>query len=80
MTAALQVIALLLVAAGGTAVALTRDPLRQVFALSLYGFLLAILFLLLMSPDVAFSELAVGTVVTPLLILLALAKVRSKDA
>lgn len=80
MTEALQAIALALVAAGGTAVALTRDPLRQVFALSLYGFLLTILFLLLMSPDVAFSELAVGTVVTPLLILLALAKARSKDA
>jgi uncharacterized MnhB-related membrane protein len=79
MTAALQAIALLLVAAGGTAVVFTRDPLRQVFVLSLYGLLLTILFLLVQSPDVAFSELGVGTVAVPLLILLALAKVRSKE-
>jgi energy-converting hydrogenase B subunit D len=79
MTEALQSIALALVAAGGTAVVLTREPLRQTFVLSLYGFVLAILFLVVQAPDVAFSELAVGTVAVPLLILLALSKVRSKD-
>lgn len=79
MTELLQATALALVAIGGTAVVLTRDPLRQVFVLSLYGFLLAIMFLLVQAPDVAFSELAVGTVAVPLLILVALAKVRSRD-
>jgi uncharacterized MnhB-related membrane protein len=77
MTEALQAIAPALVAIGGAAVVLTRDPLRQVFVLSLYGFLLAIFLLLVQAPDVAWSELAVGTVAVPLLILLALAKVRS---
>jgi uncharacterized MnhB-related membrane protein len=77
MTEALQAIALALVAIGGAAVVLTRDPLRQVFVLSLYGFLLAIFLLLVQAPDVAWSELAVGAVAVPLLILLALAKVRS---
>lgn len=76
MTTALQCISLVLVALGGTAVALTRDPLRQAFVLSLYGLLLTLLFLLLQAPDVAFSELGVGTVALPLLFLLALAKVR----
>lgn len=79
MSEVLQIIALALVAVGGAAVVLTREPLHQVFVLSLYGFLLAILFLVVQAPDVAYSELAVGTVAVPLLILLTLAKVRSKD-
>ncbi len=74
--AVLQAIALLLVAAGGTAVVLTREPLLQSFVAAFYGMLLAILFLVLQAPDVAFSEIAVGAVAIPLMILLTLAKIR----
>jgi len=74
--AVLQAIALLLVAAGGTAVVLTREPLLQSFVAAAYGMLLAILFLVLQVPDVAFSEIAVGAVAIPLMILLTLAKIR----
>jgi energy-converting hydrogenase B subunit D len=75
----LQVLILLLVAAGATAVALIRVPIRQVIALSAYGLLLALMFLVLQAPDVTLSELAIGAVVLPLLLLLTLAKVRKRE-
>jgi energy-converting hydrogenase B subunit D len=76
---ALQVTILVLVAAGATAVVLIRIPARQVIALSIYGLLLAVLFLAFQAPDVTLSELTVGAVALPILLLLALAKVRSRE-
>jgi uncharacterized MnhB-related membrane protein len=75
----LQATLLVLVAAGATAVALTRAPVRQVIVLSGYGLLLALLFLAFQAPDVTLSELTVGAVALPLLLLLALAKVRRRQ-
>ena len=75
----LQVTILVLVAAGATAVALTRAPVRQVVMLSGYGLLLAVLFLAFQAPDVTLSELVVGAVALPLLLLLALAKVQRRE-
>ena len=75
----LQVTILVLVAAGATAVVLIRVPERQVIALSLYGLLLAVLFLAFQAPDVTLSELTVGAVALPVLLLLALAKVRERE-
>ena len=76
---ALQVTLLVLIAAGATAVVLTREPVRQVIVLSGYGLLLALLFMAFQAPDVTLSELTVGAVVLPLLLLLALAKVRRRE-
>ncbi|HYZ57159.1 MAG TPA: DUF4040 domain-containing protein [Streptosporangiaceae bacterium] len=75
----LQVTVLVLVAAGATAVVLTRAPVRQVIVLSGYGLLLAILFMVFQAPDVTLSELTVGAVALPILLLLALAKVRRRE-
>lgn len=75
----LQVTLLVLVAAGATAVALIRVPARQVIALSTYGLLLALLFLAFQAPDVTLSELTVGSVALPILLLLALAKVGRRE-
>jgi energy-converting hydrogenase B subunit D len=74
----LQVTVLVLVAATATAVALTRAPVRQVIVLSMYGLLLAVLFLAFQAPDVTLSELTVGAVGLPVLLLLALAKMRER--
>jgi len=76
---ALQVTVLVLVAAGATAVVLTRVSARQVIALSVYGLLLAVLFLTFQAPDVTLSELTVGGVALPILLLLTLAKVRRRE-
>jgi energy-converting hydrogenase B subunit D len=79
MMTVLQVTILVLVAAGATAVVLIRDPVRQVVSLSIYGLLLAVLFMAFQAPDVTLSELTVGAVALPLLLLLTLAKVRKQE-
>ncbi|MBL1089315.1 hydrogenase subunit MbhD domain-containing protein [Streptomyces sp. NPDC001739] len=79
MTGELPVLlGLFLVAAAGTGAVLVRDPVRQSFLLSLLGLSLATLFLLLQAPDVALSQLAVGSALTPLMVLLSVRKVRRK--
>jgi uncharacterized MnhB-related membrane protein len=75
----LQVVLLVLVAAGATVVALTRVPVRQTVALSAYGLLLAVLFLAFQAPDVTLSELVVGAVALPILLLLALTTVGRRE-
>jgi len=73
----LEAAVFLLVATGGTAVVLTRDPLDQAIVASFYGLVLGIMFLVFQAPDVALSQIAVGAVALPLMIVLALAKVRA---
>jgi energy-converting hydrogenase B subunit D len=75
----LQVTILILVAAGATAVVLIRERVRQVLALSVYGVLLSVLFLAFQAPDVTLSELAVGAIALPVVLLLTLAKIRKRE-
>ena len=75
----LQVVVLVLVAAGAAVVVRTRTRVRQVLALSVYGMLLAILFFVFQAPDVTLSELTVGAIVLPIILLLAIAKVRKRE-
>ncbi|HWN59270.1 MAG TPA: hydrogenase subunit MbhD domain-containing protein [Streptosporangiaceae bacterium] len=79
MMEALQITLLVLVAAGATAVVLIRAGVRQVLMLSIYGVLLAVLFLAFQAPDVTLSELVVGAVALPIILLLTLAKVRKRE-
>jgi energy-converting hydrogenase B subunit D len=71
-----QYASLLLVALGGAAVVLTRDPARQAVVAGIFGVSLTILFFVFQAPDVALSEMVVGTVGVPAMVLLALAKIR----
>ncbi|MFL5309605.1 MAG: Na(+)/H(+) antiporter subunit B [Myxococcales bacterium] len=75
----LQTGVLLLVAVAGAGVVRTRDPLEQSIAVSFYGLLLALMFFVFQAPDVALSQIVVGAVALPLMILLALAKVHQQD-
>ncbi len=75
----LQVTVLVLVAAGATVVVRTRDRIRLVLALSVYGVLLAVLFLVFQAPDVTLSALTVGAVALPLILLLTVSKVRKRE-
>jgi uncharacterized MnhB-related membrane protein len=72
-------VVLVLVAIVGTCVVLARDPLRQAILASLYGLVLGILFFVFAAPDVALSQTVVGAVALPLMILLALARVRWEE-
>ncbi|MBV8933116.1 MAG: DUF4040 domain-containing protein [Kutzneria sp.] len=67
-----------LVAAMGTAVVFTGEPERQAVTLSAYGLSLTVLFILVQAPDVALSQVAVGTAVVPLMVMLAVRKVRGR--
>ena len=69
----------ILIAIMGGGLVFTRDPLRQVLVLSVNGLLLTVLFMLLQAPDVALSELAVGSAGLPLILLVTLAKMREKN-
>jgi uncharacterized MnhB-related membrane protein len=75
----LEVAVLLLVALAATCVVLSRDTLRQAIVASIYGLVLGILFFVWQAPDVALSQTVVGAVALPLMILLALAKVRGGE-
>ena len=72
----LQVVTVLIVAVAATAVVAARDPLRQAMVASIYGLILGLLFFVFQAPDVALSQTVVGAVALPLMILLALAKVK----
>lgn len=72
----LQIGLFLLAGLAGAAVVLTREPRRQAVAIGFNGLVLALLFLVLQAPDVAYSEIAVNTVIVPVLFLAALAAVR----
>jgi len=69
-------VALTLVLLAGTATALTARPARQAVTLSIYGVTLGIMFLTLSAPDVALSQIAVGTAVVPLVVMLAIRRVQ----
>jgi uncharacterized MnhB-related membrane protein len=70
---------LLLIAATGTAVVRTRDVTNQVLALGFYGLLLALMFFVFQAPDVALSQITVGAVALPLMVMLAIARMKFRD-
>jgi energy-converting hydrogenase B subunit D len=67
------------VAVCATSVVLTREPLRQAMVASIYGLVLGILFFVFQAPDVALSQTVVGAVALPMMVLLALAKMRGGE-
>lgn len=79
MTSILQAAALVFVAIAAGVVALTRNPLAQALVVSFYGILLAILFFVFQAPDVGLSQITVGAVALPLMILLALTKIKKQE-
>jgi energy-converting hydrogenase B subunit D len=74
---AVQAVALLLVALGATATVMARDPVRQAVVASLYGLALGVLFFAFQAPDVALSNIVIGAVAIPVMIMLAIAKSRN---
>jgi uncharacterized MnhB-related membrane protein len=74
----LQSVAFALVAVAAPAVVLSRDPMRMIVVNGVYGLLLVLVFVLYGAPDVALSMLVVTTVAYPLVVLVAIARVRSR--
>lgn len=75
----LQISALVAVTLSGTAVVASPDPLKQTLLLGIFGFALTMLFFVFQAPDVALSEIVVATVGLPVMVLLAIRKIRQQD-
>jgi len=71
---------LALLAATALSVVRSREPSAQVVVVSFYGLLLSALFMALQAPDVALSQIVVGAVALPLMLVLALARIRKARA
>ena len=76
---AFQLMLLVLVGVAGTLVVITRDPAAQPIGISFFGLTIAVMFMAFQAPDVALSQIVIGAVGLPLMILLALAKLRRND-
>ena len=79
MLAVIQILVLAFLAAASTVVVITREPRAQAMVVSFYGLLLAILFFVFQAPDVSLSQIVIGAVALPLMILLALTKIKKQE-
>jgi uncharacterized MnhB-related membrane protein len=70
---------MLSVAVFATVVVLTRDPLHQIIALTPFSISLILLFTVLQAPDVVLSAVVVGMLAWPVMVLLALGKLRRNE-
>jgi energy-converting hydrogenase B subunit D len=68
----LQAVAIALVALAATALVLTRNLIRLALMSSVFALTLVVLFVVMQAPDVALSELVVGAVGFPLVIVVAI--------
>ncbi|MGB3895046.1 Na(+)/H(+) antiporter subunit B [Mycolicibacter sinensis] len=75
---ALILLSVTLVGGTGTVVAMTADPHRQAIVLAVFGLALTVLFVMLQAPDVALSQLLIGGVVVPLMVMLAVRTVQRR--
>lgn len=71
---------LVLVGVSGFAVVQTRDVTSQTVALGFYGLITALMFFFFQAPDVALSQITVGAVALPLMVMLAISRMRFREA
>ncbi len=71
---------LLLLAVSGAALVTTRDTTEQVITLSFFGLVTALVFFFFQAPDVALSQITVGAVALPLMVMLAISRMRVRKA
>ena len=71
---------LLLMAVAGARVVTTRNTTEQVITLSFYGLVTALMFFFYQAPDVALSQITVGAVALPLMVMLAISRMRARTA
>ena len=76
----LQVVVIVLTALGATLVVVVRDLVRQAVLLSFYGLGLTALFVVFQAPDVALSELVVGAIGYPVVLVAAITRIKSKKS
>lgn len=70
---------LVLVAVTGFVIVRTREVTNQVIALGFYGLLMALVFFFFQAPDVALSQITVGAVALPLMVMLAISRMKFRS-
>jgi energy-converting hydrogenase B subunit D len=75
----LQTVALAVVLVTGTGVVTITDPLRQTLMLGVFGLALTLLFFVYQAPDVALSEIVIGALALPVIVLAALRKLNEQE-
>ena len=70
---------LLLIAVSGFMLVRAREPIAQTVSLSFYGLLMALMFFVFQAPDVALSQITVGALALPLMVMLALSRMKARD-
>jgi uncharacterized MnhB-related membrane protein len=71
---------LLLLAVSGFAVVKTRNTTEQVIALGFYGLVTALMFFVFQAPDVALSQITIGAVALPLMVMLAISRMKARES
>jgi len=71
---------LALIAVSALALVRTDDVTCQTIALSYYGLLLALMFFLFRAPDVALAQITVGAIALPLMVMLAITRMKHREA
>ena len=70
---------LALIAVSAFAIVRTDDVTNQVIALSFYGLLFALMFFIFQAPDVALSQVTVGAIALPLMVMLAITRMKHRE-
>lgn len=70
---------LALIAVSALVIVRTDEVTSQLLGLSFYGLLFALMFFLFQAPDVALSQITVGAIVLPLMVMLALTRMKHRE-
>lgn len=71
---------LALIAVSAFIIVRTDDVTNQLLALGFYGLLFALMFFVFQAPDVALSQITVGAIALPLMIMLAITRMKHRAA
>ncbi|MGA8109215.1 MAG: DUF4040 domain-containing protein [Acidobacteriaceae bacterium] len=71
---------LALIAVSAFVIVRTDDVTNQLLALGFYGLLFALMFFVFQAPDVALSQITVGAIALPLMIMLAITRMKHRKA
>ena len=75
-----EAVIMVLVGVFAAGVVAVRNPLRQIIALGPFSIALIVLFTVLQAPDVVLSAIVIGLFAYPVMVLLALAKMRDPES
>jgi uncharacterized MnhB-related membrane protein len=69
---------LALIAISAFVIVRTDDVTNQILALGFYGLLFALMFFLFQAPDVALSQITIGAIALPLMVMLAITRMKHR--